>query len=168
MPRGDRTTLTDIDLVLYERQADVLLLLHAKWFIRPDTVQEQLAREQEVRVALQTATRAAARITELGEAWISRVLAIELNHPPTLYSVVVCRDFVPSGLVYDQHIPLINGGFLTKFVESPQFTGLASLYAACAGFTKSVEKMHSVELSEREISFGAYTFEVPTMEFAKN
>ena len=81
---------------------------------------------------------------------------------------MVCRDFVPSGLVYDQHVPVINGGFLRKFVESPQFTGLASLYAACAGFTKSVEKMHSAELAEREIRFGEYVFEVPTIEFSKN
>jgi hypothetical protein len=168
VPRGDGTTLTDIDLLLYDKETDVLLLLHAKWFIRPDRVQEQLAREQEVHVALRTATRAAARVTELGEAWISRVLATELNHLPTLHSVVVCRNFVPGGWVHDQHIPVINEEFLAKFVGSPQFTGLASLYAACAGFTKSVEKMDAVELAEREIPFGAYTFEVPTMEFAKN
>src|SRR5260370_29349547 len=67
VPRGDGTTLTDIDLLLYDKETDVLLLLHAKWFIRPDRVQEQLAREQEVHVALRTATRAAARITDLVE-----------------------------------------------------------------------------------------------------
>jgi hypothetical protein len=167
VPRGDGTILTDIDLFLYERETNVLLLLHAKWFIRPDTVQEQLARDQEVQVAVGTATNAAARITELGEVWVSKVLGIELNHLPTLHSVVACRDFVPSGWVYDQHIPVINAGFLTKFIGSPQFTGLASLYAACAEFTKSVGQMHSAASGEREIALGEYTFEVPTMEFAK-
>ena len=96
------------------------------------------------------------------------MLSIELNHLPPLHSVVVCRDFVPSEWVYDQHIPVINAGFLTKFVGSPQFTGSASLYAACAEFTKSVGQMHSAVSGETEITLGEYTFEVPTMEFAKN
>jgi hypothetical protein len=168
VPRGDGTTLTDIDLFLYDEKTDVLLLLHAKWFVRPDTIQEQLARDQEVQVAVRTAATAAARITELREAWISRVLGIELNSLPTLHSVVVCRDFVASGWVYDQNIPVIDAGFLTNFVGSPQFTGLASVYAASAEFTKSVEKMHSAESSEREFPLGEYIFEVPTMEFTGN
>src|SRR5262249_55759039 len=156
-----------VDLFVFEREANVLLLVHAKWFIRPDTIQEQLAKEQEVYVALQTASRAAARISHLGEAWISKVLAVELDGLPTFYSLLVCRDFVPSGWVYDRHTPVINEEFLTKFVKSHQFTGLASLYAECAGFTKRVEKMHSVQLAERKVSFGEYTFDVPTMELAK-
>jgi uncharacterized protein YajQ (UPF0234 family) len=33
---------------------------------------------------------------------------------------------------------------------------------------KTVETRNPVELAEREISFGEYTFEVPSMEFSKS
>lgn len=167
VPRPDGTSLTDIDLFLYERGANILLLVHAKWLIMPDTVQEVLARDEEVRVALQKASAVAVRITELGRGWISEVLAIELRQVPSIYSVVVSRDFVPSGWVYDERIPAVNADFFTDFVGSPQFTGLISLHTACAGFIESLEKTHPVELAQREIQFGEYVFETPSIEFVK-
>ena len=167
IPRDAGSTLTDIDLFLYDKSDDVILLIHAKWLIRPDNVQEILARDKEVQAALQTAAQAVARIAELGEVWMSSLLGIVLTRLPRLCSVVVNRDFVPSGWVYDEHIPVVNADFVTKFVGSHQFKGLASLYAACAGFNDGLEKKYPVELVEDEIPFGEYVFNVPTIEFAK-
>ena len=73
--RSDGSTLTDIDLLLYDERRGVLLLVHAKWLIRPDTVQEMLAKDDEVRSALKIAANAAMRINELGYEWISGCLA---------------------------------------------------------------------------------------------
>jgi hypothetical protein len=165
VPRGDGTILTDIDLLLYDNENDLLLLVHAKWFIRPDTIQEHLAREQESKSALEVAALAVSRVAELGERWISRTLGIELKHLPKLRSIVVCRDFVHSGFVDDQHIPVISELYFTKFVESSEFNGLASLYEACEGFTAAVDKLHSVKVGDREIQIGEYVFELPGMEF---
>lgn len=168
VPRDDGTTLTDIDLVLYDKVDHALLLMHAKWLIRPDFVQEVLARDDEVQSALHTASSASARITELGVGWISSVVGADLKErPPKLYSVVVNQDFVPSGWVYDDQIPVVNTDFVKEFVGSSQFNGLASLYAACAGFNEYLEKKHPVGLSHDELRFGDYLFEIPTVEPAR-
>ena len=164
--RSDGSTLTDIDLMLYDEPRAVLLLVHAKWLIRPDTVQEVLAKDDEVRSALRIADNAAARISDLGHEWISRVLGVELTALPKLHSIVVNRDFVPSGWVYNAEIPVVNTDFVTKFVGSSQFTGLDSLYAACAGFNEYLEKKHPVKVDRDEIRFGDYLFEFPTVEQA--
>jgi hypothetical protein len=169
VPRKDGTTLTDIDLVVYGKADDVLLLVHAKWLMRPDMVQEVLARDEEVQSALHTAAGASARITELGVGWISDAVGIDLKgRSPKLFSVVVNRDFVPSGWVYDEQIPVVNTDFVTGFVGSSQFNGLASLYAACAGFNAYLAKEHPVKLAHDEIQFGDYVFETPTVESVKH
>ena len=94
------------------------------------------------------------------------MLGIDLNRLPRLCSIVVNRDFVPSGWVYDEQITVINTDVVTKCAGSPQFTGLASLYAACTGFNESLEKKHPVKFAENEIQFGKYVFDVPTIESA--
>jgi hypothetical protein len=165
--RKDGSTLTDVDLMLYDEPNGVLLLVHAKWLIRPDTVQEVLAKDDEVRSALRIAANAAVRIRDLGHEWISSVLEVELTALPKLHSIVVNRDFVPSGWVYDEQIPVVNTDFVTRFVDSSQFTGLDSLYAASAGFSEYLEKKHPVKLDRDEIRFGDYLFEFPTVEQAK-
>jgi len=165
--RTDGSALTDIDLMLYDELNGVLLLLHAKWLIRPDTVQEVLTKDDEVRSALRTAANAAERISDLGHEWISNVLGVELRALPKLHSIVVNRDFVPSGWVYDEQIPVVDTDFVTKFVASSRFTGLGSLYAACAGFSGYLEEKHPVKLDRSEIQFGDYLFEFPTVEQAK-
>jgi hypothetical protein len=164
--RSDGSALTDIDLMLYDKTDRVLLLVHAKWLIRPDTVQEVLAKDDEVRSALTIATNAAVRISELGQEWISRVLEEEVLALPKLDSIVINRDFVPSGWVHDEQVPVVNTDLVTKFVHSAQFTGLGSLYAACAGFYESAEKKYPVKLDREEIWFGDYLFELPTVEQA--
>jgi hypothetical protein len=164
VPRNDGTILTDIDSVLYDKVDDVLLLVHAKWLIRPDMVQEVLARDEEVQRALQTAVAASGRIAELTVGWMSNVLGMDLKSSPKVYSLVVNQDFVPSGWVYDEHIPVVNTDFVTEFVGSSQFNGLASLYAACAGFNEYLEKKHPTKLAHDEVQFGDYVFEMPTVE----
>jgi hypothetical protein len=83
-----------------------------------------------------------------------------------IQSVVVNQDFVPSGWVYDEQIPVVNAGFVTEFVRSSQFRGLASLYAACAGFYQYLEERHPVKFGQDDLSFGDYVFEIPTVEQA--
>jgi hypothetical protein len=146
----------------------VVLLVHAKWLIRPDNVQEVLARDEEVLAALQTAVVASARITELDVPWVSQALGSEFKHLPSLRSIVINQDFVPSGWVYDEQIPVVNTDFVTEFVRSSQFNGVASLYAACAGFNEYLEKKYPVNLAHNEILFGDYVFETPTLELVKH
>lgn len=161
--RNDGTRLTDVDLILYDKEDRVLLLIHAKWLIRPDSVQEVLARDQEVAAAFAVGARVAAQISDLGLGWISNMLGADLGQLPRLCSVVVNQDFVPSGWVYNEQIPVVKMDFLTGFVTSSQFNGLASLYTACTGFNEYLEKQHSVKLAHEEIQYGEYVFEIPTV-----
>jgi len=165
--RPDDSILTDIDLMLHDDLNSVILLVHAKWLLRPDTVQEVLAKDDEVRSALTIADNAAARITELGYEWISNVLGIKVEALPQLHSIVINRDFVPSGWVHNADTPVVNRDFVTKFVRSSQFTGLDALYAACAGFNRYLEEKYPVRLASDEFRFGDYLFEFPTVEQAK-
>jgi hypothetical protein len=164
--RQDGKTLTDIDLVVYDATDDVLLLVHAKWLIRPDTVQEVLARDTEVQSALAIAANAFVRIEELGTEWIANALGTTLRSSLKIYSVVVNQDFIPSGWVYDEQIPVVNTDYVIEFVRSVEFKGLKSLYAACAGFNEYLAERHPVKLGENEIPFGDYLFRIPTVEQA--
>ena len=94
------------------------------------------------------------------------MLGVELTALPKLRSLVVNRDFVPSGWVYDEQIPVVNTDFVTKFVGSSQFDNLDSLYAACAGFNEYLKKQHPARVDRNEIQFGHYFFEFPTVEQA--
>jgi len=162
--RSDGSTLTDVDLMVYEATAAVLLLVHAKWLIGPDSVQEVLSKDEEVKSALAIAAKAASRIAETGTGWLSAVLDAELRNSLEIRSLIINRDFIPSGWVYDQRIPIVNTDFVTKFVRSPQFTGLDSLYAACAGFYEHLVKRHPIKLDREEIRYGDYLFDFPTVE----
>src|SRR5260221_823760 len=169
VPRNDGKTLTDIDLVLYDKADDVLLLVHAKWLMRTDRVQEVLARDEEVQSALHTAASASARIIELGVGWISDAVGIaSRGRSPKSFSIVVNQDFIPGGWVYDEQIPVVNTDFVSGFVRSSQFNGVASLYAACTGFNEYLAKEHPVKLAHDEIQFGDYVFEIPTVESVKH
>jgi len=164
VPRKDGTTLTDIDLIAFDAADNVLLLVHAKWLIGPDTVQEVLARDEEVQTALRIAVSASSRISELGVSWIGAVLNENLKSPPVLHSIVVNQDFVPSGWVYDKQVPIVITDFVVEFARSAEFKGLASLYTACAGFSEHLKARHPVKHCHDEIQFGEYTFEHPTLE----
>jgi len=150
--------------MVYEATAAVLLLVHAKWLIGPDSVQEVLSKDEEVKSALAIAAKAASRIAETGTGWLSAVLDAELRNSLEIRSLIINRDFIPSGWVYDQRIPIVNTDFVTKFVRSPQFTGLDSLYAACAGFYEHLVKRHPIKLDREEIRYGDYLFDFPTVE----
>ena len=164
VPRNDGSTLTDIDLLVYDSQEQVLLLTHAKWLIRPDTVQEVLAKDDEVAAALAKAANAASRVKELGSEWISQALEIEVAKLPKICSLVINRDFVPSGWVYHDQIPVVNMDFVTSLIGSRQFTGLDSLYEGCANFYESLKKKHPLKVNRDEIQYGDYVFEFPTIE----
>jgi hypothetical protein len=164
VPRKDGSTLTDIDLIAFDTADNVLLLVHAKWLIGPDTVQEVLSRDEEVQNALRIAASASSRISELGVSWIAAVLNAGLKSSPELHSIVVNQDFVPSGWVYDEQVPLVITDFVAEFVRSAEFKGLASLYTACAGFSEHLKAQYPVKHFHDEIQFGEYTFEHPTLE----
>jgi len=167
--RADGTTLTDIDLVLYDQVDRVTLLIHAKWLIRPDFVTEVLARDEEMRSALDKAAAAAKRVLEMGAKWLSGALCLQLAGGSfAVRSLIVNRDSIPSGWVYDDKIPVVNMQFLREFVQSPNFNGVTSLCAGCDEFYSHIEKLHPVTLARRDIKFGDFVFEVPTLELAKN
>ncbi|MGA8075696.1 MAG: hypothetical protein WB995_19630 [Candidatus Acidiferrales bacterium] len=164
VPQVGGDMLTDIDLLAFDEKNKVLLLVHAKWLMRPDTVQEVLARDEEVQTALKTAARAAARIAELGTGWLSSVLGTEIKAQPTLRSIVVSRDFIPSGWVNYPQVSAIDSDFVTSFVGSPKFNGLGSVYDACANFYQDFERKHPLKKTEAEIEFGEYVFKSPSSE----
>lgn len=166
--REDGTTLTDIDLIVFDTVDNALLLVHAKWLIGPDMVQEVLARDEEVQTALRIAVSASTRISELGASWIATALDVNLKSSPKLHSVVVNQDFVPSGWVYNEQVPVVITDFVAEFVRSAQFKGLASLYTACAGFSEQLKTKYPVKHCHDEIRFGEYTFEHPTLEPLKH
>src|ERR1700685_2382244 len=66
-------------LMLYDATNSLILLVHAKWLLRPDAVQEVLAKDDEIRSALTIADNAATRIRELGGQWISNVLGSKVE-----------------------------------------------------------------------------------------
>jgi hypothetical protein len=162
--RANGSTLTDIDLIVYDRTENSILLIHAKWLLRPDTVQEVLARDKEIQVALDIATKSATRISELGSGWMRTIFDTVMVETPQCYSIVINRDFVPSGWIHNDRIPVVTAGVVSEFVRSIRFTGLGSLYHFCGFFDEEVAKKHPIRFSSRDIEFGEYIFEVPTYE----
>jgi hypothetical protein len=164
VPRANGSTLTDIDLIVHDMTENTILLIHAKWLLRPDTVQEVLARDKEIQGALDIAANSATRISELGKDWMANILDGVLVETPKCNSIVVNRDFVPSGWIHSERIPVVTTGVLSDFARSARFTGLGSLYDFCGVFNEEVAKKHPIRFSSKEIEFGEYVFEVPTYE----
>ena len=163
--RKDGSTLSDADLILFDKQEGFALIVQVKWLIRPDYVTEVAARDQEIAKALKTTRDVVDRVRELGSGWLERVV----EHVPTnalmrIEGLLVNRDFLPSGWVNDEDVPVVDMAFLENFINSDGFTGLHSLYHAALRFDKTLISQHAAKDTTIVIALGGYTFECPGME----
>jgi hypothetical protein len=163
--REDGTTLSDIDVLVFDRAESFALLIHAKWLIRPDFVAEILAKDEELSKAIETARACSKRVGELGTKWLCRILGVPEQHI-AIGSTVVSRDFIPSGWIYDPEVPVIDMEFLQRTRRSATYVGLKSLYINCKELYVWLQQRHPVTLGKNEVQFGEYLFELPTYDVA--
>ncbi len=162
--RANGTILTDIDVLVYDRVERFLLLVQVKWLLRPDNAMEVLSKDREISDAISVVRAAGQRVEELGPRWLSDVLRLELSDEPVkVKSLLVNRDFLPGGWVYDDIVPVVDLQFLRDFFSSQKY-GLSSLYEAAMNIDKSLGEKHLISFGRTEIEFGDYIFEVPTIK----
>jgi hypothetical protein len=165
VPRRNGSLMTDIDLLIYDSEEHLVLLVHAKWLVRPDNVAEVLSKDQEIEEGIQVARQASERIEELGPAWLCDILKRNVGDKPVeVKSIVVNRDFLPGGWVYDERIPVVDLHFARKFFQTSGTRDLRSFYAAAMENDESLAKLHPIAFAYDEMEFGEYTFELPTIE----
>lgn len=160
--RADGTPLSDVDLLVFDRADESVLIIQAKWLIRPDYWSEVLSRDEELTEALGVLRATKARIVELGAPWLSGVLGTETTEPLRILAMVVNRDFLPSGWVYDPDFPIVDMAFLREFAASGALNSVGSLHVAATNLDKTLKKRFPVLHSSDDIQVGAYVFEVPS------
>lgn len=125
---------------------------------------EVLSKDGEISAAISIARAAAQRVEELGTRWLSDVLHAELGDEPfRVRSLLVNRDFLPSGWIHDDKVPVVDLKFFQDFFSSGD-TGLSSLHDAAMKFDEWLKKERPLSFGRDEIKFGEYVFEVPTIE----
>jgi hypothetical protein len=167
IPREDGSTLSDVDVVAFDRSDRFLLLLHAKWLIRPDFVSETLAKDEELKSAIAITKVCSERIAQLGTKWLCEALSTEIPSEPIDYgSAIVNRDFIPSGWVYDAEIPVVDMEYLRRFQQIATNQNLRSLHRSCKQIDVWLHTQYPATLSSDDMRFGDYTFELPTFDQA--
>lgn len=162
--RESGDALTDIDLLVYDREERSALLMQVKWLLRPDNAVEVLSKDREILEAISVVRAAAQRLEELGTRWLSDVLRLDLGDKPVpIRSLLVNRDFLSGGWVHDDSVPVVDLQFCKDFFASNN-SGLGSFYAAAAMIDESLGQERPIAFGRDEIAFGEYTFEVPTIE----
>jgi hypothetical protein len=165
LPREDGSIQTDIDLLVVDHNARFILLVQAKWLMYPDHITEVLNRDEEVQTALEQAKLVEARVLELGVPWLSSVIGQDLGGSEIrVRSILVNRNFVPSGWVYEESIPAVDLAFLKEAILSSKDRGLSEVYARCLDFDRELLSRFPSEPSTGQIQFGKYSFEVPILE----
>ncbi len=163
--RPDGSQLSDIDLLVFDRQEGSALLLQAKWLIWPDYVTEVLSADDQLLRAIEVARNTQVRVEQLGGHWLSEVLEIDLPGASNILKVlIVNRDFLPSGWVADDLVPVVDMAFLREFTQSDDFQGLESLHAAASGLDESLGSQYRLKTSYQKIVAGKYFFELPIFE----
>jgi hypothetical protein len=163
VPRPDGSTLSDIDLLLFDRSEKVLLLVQAKWLARPDYWGEVFSRDEELKRAIDTLKATKARVAELGCRWLSDVFGTRHEQLPKTFALVVNRDFLPSGWVYDSDVPVVDMVFLRESALSPNIRGLASLYAEASRLDETLSSRLALRHGYGQVIAGDYIFEPPTI-----
>ncbi len=167
LSRQDGTRLTDIDLLVLDRSEGSVLIAQAKWLIRPDYVTEVLAKDQEILDALEIMVETIDRVSELGVLWIAQVLGRNVgDRLCDVTALVINRDFLPSGWVKNERVPVVDTTFVSDFVRSREFTGLRSLYEAAGRFDDVLVAQHRSKPAYESMRVGDYTFELPVTEAA--
>jgi hypothetical protein len=163
VPRPNGSTLSDIDLLFSDRPERVLLLVQAKWLARPDYVSEVFSRDEELKRAIDTLKATKARVAELGCRWLSEVFGTRHEQLPKTFALVVNRDFLPSGWVYDSEVPVVDMVFLREFTQSPNTRGLASLYGEASHLDETMSSRLALRHGYGRVMVGDYVFELPTI-----
>jgi hypothetical protein len=169
IPRNDGSTLSDIDVVVFDQANGFLLLIHAKWLIRPDFISETLAKDKEIENAITIAKMSSDRIDELGAEWLHEVLDVEITSEHIeCGSLIVNRDFIPSGWVYDARIPVVDMEYLQNARNATFRQGLKMLHNRCNRIQIWLEERYPTKLGSDEMRFGAYTFDLPVFDLARS
>jgi hypothetical protein len=163
--RQDGSKLSDADLLVFDRSEVSLMIIQAKWLIRPDYVTEVRSRDEEIENALKTMANVLARVRELGAPWISQVLGEDCHIGPSeIRGLLINRDFLPSGWVIEKEIPAVDAEFLRTFIRCNKFTGLRSLHQAASQLDKVLVSEFPFNKTSEQIRVGEYSFEWPAME----
>jgi len=163
--RKDGNRLSDADLLIFDLEEDSAMVIQAKWLLRPDFVTEVVARDDEMLKSLSVTTEVVARVIELGSVWLSQIFGQKLAlNPSRVFGVIVNRDFLPSGWVNSEKVPIVDDDFLRSFTSTAEFSGLESLYEAARQLDERLATQHASEESYEEIQVGKYAFEFPASE----
>jgi hypothetical protein len=118
-----------------------------------------------VKTALELANTVEARVRDLGVNWLSRIFGEDLGDSEVrVGSILVNRDFVPSGWVSQESVPVVDLAFLKEAILSSGDRGLSEVHARCLDFDDELLRRFPSEPSFGQIQFGKYSFEVPTLE----
>jgi hypothetical protein len=119
--------------------------------------------------AITIAKMSSDRIDELGAEWLHEVLDVEITSEHIeCGSLIVNRDFIPSGWVYDARIPVVDMEYLQNARNATFRQGLKMLHNRCNRIQIWLEERYPTKLGGDEMRFGAYTFDLPVFDLARS
>lgn len=161
--KSDHHQISEIDLLIWDKNTESILIAQLKWFYGADSVQEVFNHDAQFSEGIQK--------TKIGIDYFKQnyaSLAAKLDLPPyknpNIFGLIISRTGTPSPYVDDPNFPVIEEddflGLIGKHVGN-----IESLFSDVLSHIKSISTLPPISESSIEFKVGEYKFVLPAISF---
>ena len=152
--------LPDIDLGIYDPDANAVLLCELKWFMAADSTREVYAREDDITHGCEQSSQVMAYAMNEKKAFMKRVFEIDDCDDVDLFCCVVARHNIRT---QNKYVPVID---LKKIIELFRSKSPASVFHIIRNHEYEEILPYDASIIHQTFSYGGFTFDIPAIRFS--
>lgn len=155
--------LPDMDVVMFDKNTNVLLIGELKWLLQTDSIQEVCERDKDIKKGISQA----GDIREYAEQNIDDVINRSYNekqfHPTKIYTCVITRNNIGTSKIEDSTIKVIDEDRIYELIKEAK-GNLSIVIEKIENKEYIRDKKIDYKSECKEIEYGGYTFSLDVIQ----
>lgn len=152
-------SLPDIDLAIWDKLTNAVMICELKWFSAADSAKEVYAKEDEITHGCEQIEALMTYAMRNKELFFKQVFGFESEENIDLFCCVVAKHNIRT---QNKHVPVID---LKRIMELFESKSLNSVFHMIRNHEYEIELPEDVQITHNEINYGGYTFKTPAICF---
>jgi len=161
--KEDHRLISEIDLLIWDKNTEGILIAQLKWFYGADSVQEVFNHDAQYSEGIQK-TKISIEYLKRNYSSLAAKLNLQTYKNPRIYGIIVSRTGTPSPYIDDPSFPVIEEEDFIGLI-SKQSGNVDRLFYDINSHIASRKELPPVSESSIELKVGDYQFILPALSF---
>ncbi|NFF82336.1 hypothetical protein FC764_14025 [Clostridium botulinum] len=155
--------LPDMDIVMFDKNSDVLLIGELKWLLQTDSIQEVCERDKDIKKGISQASDIREYAEKNIDDVINRSYYEKQFHPTKIYTCVITRNNIGTSKVEDSTIKVIDEDGIYELIKEAK-GNLSIVIEKIENKEYIRDKKIDYKSECKEIEYGGYTFSLDVVQ----